>query len=425
MKIFFKNNWFYIIFTIAVSLFILYAAQGRGDFHIYVSAARDLLLHKNIYTILYNDWFHYFYGVLFAIVLAPISFLPFYVVHVLWLILNVFFLYRIWAIIKEWLPLKLLNDKNKLLLTILTFLFMFRFIRDNFRTGQVTIFMLYIMLEGISLITKEKIKRGAALIAFGIEVKILPVVLLPYLLYRKHYKAFVYTIVFFVGFIFLPSIFIGHDYNMFLQSERYKLLNPTNVEHIADAEERSFHSLTTLFSVLLLDDPGDQYALDIKRNIANVSMHTLSLVINIARAILILFTLFFLKTLPSKKEISNLHRLYELSYIIAIIPLIFPHQQHYAFFLIMPAVSYLLFYMLVVFFHKDDVLVNNKIQKENSSHKKLFVWSMIILFFFTSNHFILGTFREYYDHFKTLTYAGLFLLILLGISNPRNIEKTN
>lgn len=405
-------------------LFILYAAQGRPDFNIYVSAARDLLLGKNIYTTLYHDWFHYFYGVLFALLLAPISFLPFYVINVLWLILNVFFLYRIWIIIKKWLPFSLLSHKNQVLWSILVFLFMFRFVRDNFRTVQVTIFMLYLMLEGIAFILKGKVKRGAMLISFGIEVKILPIVLLPYLLYRKHYQAFFYVIVFFVFFLFLPSLFLGHDYNMFLQSERYKLLNPTNVEHVADAEERSFHSLTTLFSVLLLEDPGDQYALDIKRNIANVSMQTLSYVINVTRIVFILFTFYFLKTLPFRKEISNLHRLYELSYIIAVVPLIFPHQQHYAFFLLAPAISYIFFYMLVVFFdEKQKFNTKTKFYKKELFRKRIFIVIMAILFFFTSNHFILGMFREYYDHFKTLTYAAVFVVLFLSFLNPKTILK--
>ena len=315
-----------------VILVVLIEARGEGDFKIFLSASYDLFQGKNIYQVLYNDWYHYYYSVLFAIFLYPLTFLPLYLAKAIWLLLNVFFVKRIWLVIENWLPIYLLDRKSKFVFIALSFLFIFRFLLDNFHLSQMTIFILYLTLEGLNYVFENKLVIGSLLLALGIDVKLLPIVFLAYLFYRNNWKACVYIIVFLSALSIVPILFIGIEHNNFLLLQRWSLINPFKTEHVLDTSERSFHSITTLLSVLLVEDCGDYHALNLKRNICNISLQKLSLIINAARLILIMCSLYFINSKPFRYPSSKIQTLYEISYICSIIPLIFPHQQHYAFF---------------------------------------------------------------------------------------------
>ena len=422
MKLLFKNQWAYIVGAAIILLIVLFEAKGRNDFDIFFNASKDLLQRKNIYTILYNDFYHYYYDVLFALLLAPFTFLPLYFVKVLWLIANVFFTIRIWKLLLQYLPLKELNHNYRIIFRVLVFLFMLRFLRDNFHLAQLTIFILFLIIEGLSLVQTNRKFGGALLIAIGINIKLLPLVILPYLIYRNEWKAAFYLIFCSVVLFCIPILFIGYDYNSILLIERWHLLNPTNANHVLDTAERSFHSLTTLLSTLLVKDCGDIYALPIKRNIANISIEKLSIIITIVRLIFVLFTVYFLRSLPFKKVTYNFQKLFELSYLCLVTPLIFPHQQQYAFFFIFPAVVYLTFYILNIYFN-----IENRNLIKNFRQKKItLIALMSIAYFLTNSHFILGEFNDYYNHFKTLTYGILILLGVLAACSPKAfLLKTN
>ncbi|MDP2386969.1 MAG: glycosyltransferase family 87 protein [Bacteroidota bacterium] len=412
-----KSKWPFYVGGVILFLIILFEAQGRGDFSIFLQASSGLWQKQNVYTTIYNEWYHYYYGVFFALILSPFTLLPLYVAKVIWLCINVFFVYRIWKILSSWLPLDKLSKISKTIFVILSFVFISRFLRDNFHLSQVTIFILYLTLEGLYLISKEKHLAGALLIALGIDTKLLPIVIIPYLLYRGEWRALLYVFLFIAVFLFMPSLFIGHDFNITLLQDRWLLLNPANQTHILDTSERSFHSLTTLLATLLVENSGDVYALPIKRNIADISIEKLNLVINACRVILVALTLYFLETMPFKKSKSQVHRLYEISYLCLIVPLIFPHQQHYAFFFIFPAITYLLYYTVYLYFNKETLVVSKNFKMK----KMALVFILFLIYFLTNGHLILGEFNRYYDHFKTLTYGALMVVVVLAACRPKKL----
>lgn len=414
MKEHLMNKWSFYFGGLVILIIILFEAREKGDFDIFISASRDLLLGKNIYEIQYKDWYHYYYDIFFALILTPFTYLPLYVVKLIWLILNVFFVYRIWKILIDWLPVSLLKYNRRILFNILSFIFILSFLKVNFHLSQVTIFILYLTLEGLFFIYNKKIIKGSILLALGINIKLLPIVIIPYLIYRKEWKSSLYIIGFIIVFLFLPIVFIGFDYTKFLLIERWQLINPMNQSHILDTSERSFHSLTTLLATLLVEDCGDWHALTLKRNIADITIENLNIVINVVRGALILFTLYFLKTNPFINTTIKIQKLYEISYLCLIIPLIFPHQQHYAFFFIFPASTYLLFYLVYFFFNKESY----KFTKYFKLKKITLIIFLSIVYFLLNSHLILGEFNNLYDHYKTLTYGALILMTLLAICKP-------
>lgn len=398
--------------SIALAIYVFIEAQGRGDLFIFLSASTDLFEGENIFTNTYLDGYHYFYSVFFAILLKPFTYLPMWACNAFWLCANLFFVFRIFTLIKNLLPLHDFTKNELLALRIGGFLFSLRFIHENLHCLQITILILYLTLQGMQLVFSNKPKPfwGALLIAFGINIKLLPLVLIPYLFYRGFFRAGFAIIGIYVGMLILPAAFIGWEQNQLLISTWADLINPLRSNHVLDAEERSFHGLSTLFSVLFVENPGDTHAMLIKRNIADISLDQLKLILNVARGILVLFTFYFLRTLPFKTQVGLKHRFWELSYILLLIPLIFPHQQHYAFLFICPAFIFCLYYF-----------IQNR--KTLSKGKYYFMLCSGILIYLVCNlKLIFGNYNEYYEHFKILTYGALLLIVLLSLCIPKEAK---
>jgi hypothetical protein len=391
---------------IALFIFLYIESQGKGDFFIFSLASKDLFSGENIYEKTYVDGYHYFYSVFFAVLLHPLTYLPFALSKFLWLCLNAFLTYRIYHIIKNLLPLNDLSDRQLMILKIAGIAFAFRFVFENLHCSQITILLLYLSLQGLQLVFSNKPLAGASLIALGINIKLLPIVLLPYLFYRGFFKAGALTFLFCVLLMFLPALFIGWHHNQTLLSTWADLVNPSNTKHVLDVEERSFHGLSTLLSTLLVKNVPDVYALPIKRNIADISLEHLRVVLNAVRLALIVFSLYFFKSFPFQKASGLQHQFREVSYLLLLIPLIFPHQQHYAFLFICPAFVFCVYY-----------LIQNK--NTISKLKYTFMLTACVLIYLACNlKIVLGEFNHYYEHFKILTYGALWLIVILAMSRP-------
>ena len=126
------------------------------------------------------------------------------------------------------------------------------------------------------------------------------------------------------------------------------------------------------------------------------------------RLILILLTLKVLASRPFVREKSDMQLLYEVSFILALMPLIFPHQQHYAFFMQFPATTYLLY----IFF-----------MKRNASGAPWIEMTGLIFIFFSFNFYIIAEgLKDFMEHYKILTYAGLLVVILLLTNKPVKLD---
>jgi len=268
------------------------------------------------------------------------------------------------------------------------------------------------MLEGIRLINNNKAFVGAALIALGINFKFLPLVLQPYLFYNKQIKACVFIVFWYVVFLFLPVLVCGYEANNALLKSWFAVINPANQQHLIDTGERTLNGLTTLIPTLLMDKVPDQYALINKRNLLNLDITTVITIINLVRLLLVCFVFYFLCRKPFTLPKTKLHQFWELSYIFLLIPLIFPHQQHYAFFLLMPASMYVIYYGFI------SKLFTNKINS-------FFIAIMVLTYLLTNAHLLFGEFRQYYNHYKIITYGALLMLGLLAYFTPNKLLKEN
>jgi hypothetical protein len=402
------------IFLFLVGLALLYflyiESEGKGDFFIFLSASQDLFKGQNIFDNTYVDSYHYFYSIFFAILLHPFTWLPFHLAKFLWLLLNVILVWRIFLIIKNMLPLHSFTKKQLLLMRIGGFVFAFRFIFENLHHSQTTILLLYLSLQGLQFIFSNKTLPGAALLALGINIKLLPIVLLPYLFYRGFFKAGTFVIAFCIIYIFIPALFIGWQQNQALLNTWISLINPTNTVHVLDVDERSFHGLSTLLSTLLVQNVPDAYAMPIKRNIANLSLSQLGIVLTFVRLSLIAFSLYFFRSRPFKPATGMKQQFWEISYLLMLIPLIFPHQQHYGFLFICPAFVFCLYYLI----QNRDLLSKAKFN--------FILISCCLVYLLCNLKILLGEFNNYYEHFKILTYGALYLIVVLAVCIPKDGE---
>ncbi len=392
--------------------YILLETRQHQDFDIFLLASKDFLHGGNIFVHHYEDGFRFFYSPLFAAVLIPFTFLPVYVARVIWLTLNVLAFLRVFKLIRSYLNFDAFSDKQKLLFDFCSVAFSAKLILDNFHNGQMTIFMLLFMLEGLRLINSNKVLWGAALIALGINFKFLPLVLLPYLFYNKQLKACVFIVGWCVLFLFLPALVCGFEFNMVLLKDWLAAINPSNTAHLIDTDETTLNGLTTLIPTLLMDKVPDPHALMYKRNILNVGVGTVIAMITIVRLLLVCFVFYFLRRKPFTPPQSKLQAIWELSYVFLLIPLIFPHQQHYAFLMMMPASMYVIYGLFVA-----------KIRTHKMDWGFLAV--LILIYLLTNVHLLLGEFRQYYDHYKIITYGGLLMIVLLAFLKPDKLLKEN
>jgi len=401
-----------IIAAIGILIYLLIHASYKGDLLIFELGSNDIVYGIDAFSKKYVDGYHYYYSALFAIIIYPLYLLPAYIGTFIWLLLNVILLVRIVMLCSRYFDINTLSEKQSMWFFLFTIIFALRFIFSNLNSQQITIVILYLVIEGIALIFSNKKLAGAALIALGINIKLLPLVILPYLLYRKEWKAFIFTIIFWIMMLYLPGLVLGFHQNNILIGSWWNLINPSNSIHVVDVDERSFHGLSTLLATLLMEHVPDHYALPIKRSIAEVSYTQLTWILNITRLVLVSFTLYFLRTKPFVSISHKLHRYCEISYLLLLVPLIFPHQQPYAFLFIMPAVSFIIYYLITHY-------------KVVSQLQFTLILSFLVISYLCCNlDFIFGEFREYYTHFKILTYGALIIIPLLAFSFPFKKEET-
>jgi hypothetical protein len=399
----------YILLLIGVA-YVLLETRQHQDFDIFLLASKDFLRGENIFVHHYEDGFRFFYSPLFAAILIPFTFLPVYLARIIWLTLNVFALFRVFKLIKNYLDFSVFSDKQKMLFNFISVVFSAKLILDNFHNGQVTIFMLLFMFEGLRLINADKALWGAALIALSINFKFLPLVLLPYLFYNKQLKACLFIVFWYAVFLFLPAVICGFEFNNTLLADWTGAINPSNKEHLIDTDETTLNGLTTLIPTLLMDVVPDPHALALRRNFLNLDVTTVITIINIIRLLLVCFVFYFLRRKLFTTPKTKLQELWELSYLFLLIPLIFPHQQHYAFLMMLPASVYVIYWVFI-----------SKINTHKISAVILSV--LILIYLLTNAHLLLGEFRKYYDHFKIITYGGLLMIGLLTFLNPDKLLK--
>lgn len=400
-------NIFLMLGGILLLLFIIKEAQQNGDFKIFLEASNLLLSNE----VPYQKWLHvngdnygqYFYSPLWATILVPFTYVPQFMTNLIWLLINLFFTYRIVILIKYWLNEYQLDRPVLYTLFILTFICCARFLIYNFEMLQMTVYVLWSVLESFKCLNDGKLMKSALLVALAINIKVLAVVFIPYLLFRAHFKVLGYCVLFLMITVVFPALFFGWSFNLELHAAWWDAINPSHDEHLIEST-LGIHSLSALIPSLLSYTEGE---LNVKRNLIYLNYEQTIFILNIIRALLIISCLFILRWTPFKDAESKSQQFKELSYLLLLIPLIFPHQQKYAFFLAMPAQAFLIAQLL-----KSKATVFNR--------RDRLILAIVILSFIlmtlTTDGLIGRDLNKLSQHFKLITYGTLLLIPAMLLS---------
>jgi len=89
------------------------------------------------------------------------------------------------------------------------------FVFDMFDLGQPNLVLLVMMLYGFWLLQRERPVMAGSLFALATAIKVFPVAVLPYLVWRRRWKAVASLLVFLVGFLFVvPAPVRGFQHNI-------------------------------------------------------------------------------------------------------------------------------------------------------------------------------------------------------------------
>ncbi len=407
-----KNSKILIsLILILITVYCFVRARKGGDFDVYLHAGEKIIQEQNIYKPPFVKGLQYYYSPTFALFLAPFSSIPKIIPEFIWLLLSIYFLYRIWIISMTFFPkIPEFSIKENYWWIGLTLFFVLRFILMNIAMIQMTIFLIWASLETIFQIEKKNYLLSGLILAIAINIKLMPLIVLPYILFRNHLISFCYTLACSLLLLVAPYLFLKHEYITMLYSEWWQIINPTNQEHMIETGNGT-HSLVSLIPVYITDTVGN---FEYKRNFINLSIETTHLVVNISRLILVFFTFWFLRTLPFKKEFDKLKIYWEVSYLLLVTPLLFPHQQKYAFMYIAPAIIYLVY----VFIYK--IKNNEKIWFKISV---LLIFSIIFSPLIGSD--VIGRFmHDLVEHYRILSISTFVLMVYLALYSPNKIQNT-
>jgi len=417
MKFKADKNKLPIIFLAILGVFLFVTSIGRhGDFEVYLGAAKLLAQGSSPYKVwipLSNGHtLEYLYSPFWGMLLVPLSKFHYLIPNGIWLLLNLFFLYRIIKVMTYYLPHDNFTAKNKTWLIIITLLLIGRFLHLNFIHIQMTIYVIWSILESILLIKNNRNVPGALILGAAINIKVLPLVLLAYLIYRGYFKAFALTLISITIFLVLPSIYFGWQFNLQLHSEWWNVINPINAEHMVE-NAKGAHSLSGMIPTLLTEVQGE---VSIRRNIFTLSKENAILIMNICRAMVVALTLYFVKWPPFKTISNNASQLRELSYLCLVIPLLFPRQQNYAFFMMLPSLYYLSHF----------IITRTHATNEYSIRFYAITTLMICCFVFatlTSDGIIGKELKNISRHYRLITWGALTLIPALMLADYTKVKK--
>jgi len=410
------------MFFLIIAIFLsVNKGLSEGDFDVYLNASERLIAGEDIYSPPHLNDLQYYYSPFFAMILAPTTFMPDSIVKILWLLLNSILIIRIWKLSSNHFDTSSLTIKKYNQWMAISIILMIMPVLLNFQALQMTIFMLWSIIESLYLFGKGKIILGSSVLALAINIKLLPLVVIPYLFYRKMYKPIIYVIAFFCIYLFLPHLILGYEYSSLLHYSWWETINPTNKEHVVE-QGAGFYSISALipayFSDLSMDVPMN-VPMSRPINIMSLSSTQISLIVNSIRLVLVLSMLIPLRSKLDK----NFKGFLSLSYLCFLVPLIFPHQRGYSFFFMAPLIIFLTYYFL-----KDLSRITKKIFPFI-----LFVISAILISPIWGRD-IIGDYIEIYKDYKIIPIAALllipaFLIIVIRDeqtihNNAKNLNRT-
>ena len=200
---------FLFILLFFVWLYFMYSKAYRDigcDFQYYSVASSAFLSGNNPYQT--GTTFPFVYPLFFCVLISPIVILPYWLQHLVWYIFSFLSLFAIMFILIRYYY-KVISDKEILIL-IIPFLLLFRVIHNNLSNGQVTIIVLLLCTLFLYYYLRSHRFTAALFLSAAISIKLTPLILLIYILFRRDLLTIGLVILFSIVLSFLiPYLIAG------------------------------------------------------------------------------------------------------------------------------------------------------------------------------------------------------------------------
>jgi hypothetical protein len=265
----------------------------------------------------------------------------------LWLIGNGLAGIRVWILLRRlaepWLPA---SRRGRWLLGAGVAILSLEFLNQNLNLGQITLLILWLTVEGCLLVLGGRPISGAALLALGINIKIVPVLALAYLLMRRAWLGAGLTVVFIVVSLMLPAVQTGWTRNVELHQRWIASINPGQSDYVFE-QDKGCQSLNCTLSAYLLD-PEAPENVGYHPAWARMTAGALLPLIRAGQLALIVALLVPLVQPRHHRAARGLQTFREIACLLVVSLLLFPHQMAYATLYAVPAAAYVCLYGLVL-----------------------------------------------------------------------------
>lgn len=409
---FLKEHYAKVILCLVGVVLLIFESvvQNNKDFDVFIGASRLVAEGKTCYEVWLKSGtsgLKYFYSPLFAVLLFPLNNLPQVAYNLVWTGLSMLVIYRSFTVLSFFLPVNKLSVASRRLFYILAVASVARTIVDNLALGQMTFILVWGAMEAMRLIFIKKEIAGSALLALIINIKIIPIGLLAYLVYKKKLNAAFFTVLFCVLYLYLPAVFIGYEFNRQLLHDWLSSLTGTEAKSIYNDIGRS--SLSSLIPSFLLDTPVQ---FSIKRNFLNLNEQQVNLVLNVARVLLLAFVA-FLSGRPFRGFQNRKNLLYDVALVCIATPLVFPHQGKYAYFYMLPAYAYVIYKLI-----KLRALKHRPAYKNTYRLALFFITLSFVLITLTTDGVIGRKLSDAAEYLHLMVYGALCLLTGMAVFRP-------
>ena len=407
------------IFLLLLVYLVLKAIDENvgNDINVYLYAAQSYINGENMYTS--NPYNFYLYSPLFALLLSPLSLLPWELSRCLWLFLNIACLWRIFTVIKNYCQNHLaLNKKNYRIWVGMLVVLSFGFVNHNVNLGQITILILWLTIEAIEKAYKGQWAKAGLLLALGINIKIIPIIVIGYWFLQGKFKAIATTFLV-LGFTFLaPAIFSGWQRNAELHQTWAKTINPDR-EKYAFENNNGCHSLNAVLPAFFYTFPeGDSPTLGaLNRKIVSLEYSTLKNILRFLQIFFLLSVAVIVFYKAAHRRNNFLYHWWELSYLLLIGLLVLPHQMKYSMLYFVPVAAYVAYYFLL--------LIQQKILL-NTVHKIAGIISLVLILVLSimGRDVIGDDLVNFLDFYHFMGISNLIFVGILYFCTPYRFNQT-
>jgi hypothetical protein len=195
------------------------------DLTSYLLSAKALWQGDNPYTI--ATPYGYIYPLFLAFLLIPLTLVPYWLANLLWFGMSVSCLFAVCQMLLKMadegtVPVlasgrrrlspgtfNQASDGRYLLPAAVVFAVMFSPIQNNLLNGQVNLIVLFCCTMFLRSYVREKKVTSAAWLSAAIAIKLVPAILVVFLLVRKQFRVLLWTALFAILFCLLPTIVAG------------------------------------------------------------------------------------------------------------------------------------------------------------------------------------------------------------------------